>query len=117
MQIVDPREPEHAKALVQIKAFLQCPSSCRATGRVKQDLIRFKLSKGEVLDHALRHIDSGLPIYCQMQTMYFEKPCLGYVIQPLVVRAVALFFKVALPPLEEGEEPYLQILAAHEPQS
>jgi hypothetical protein len=115
MDIVDPRQPEHAKALTAIKAFLKCPRSCRLTGRVKQDLVRLKLSKGEVLDEALRHVEAGATIHCQLQTMFFETPCLGYIIRPLVVGTVVLYFKVVLPPLEEGEEPYLLILAAHEP--
>jgi hypothetical protein len=115
MEIVDPALPDHAKALAEIKAFLKCPADCRPTGRVKADLIRLKLSKGEVLDQALRHIEAGQTIHCQMQMMYFETPRLGYVICPLVVGTVALYFKVALPPIEEGEKPYLQVLAIHEP--
>jgi hypothetical protein len=115
MDIVDYAQPEHAQAIIAIKAFLKCPSNCRPTGRVKADLIRLKLTKGEVLDCALRHIEAGATIYCQPQTMYFEKPVLGYVIRPLIVKTMGLYFKVAVPPLEEGEDPYLQILAVHEP--
>jgi hypothetical protein len=114
MEIVDTANPEHATALAKIRAFLQCPGSCRPTGRVKEDLIRLKLSKGEVLDGALRHIDAGSAIHCQMQTMYFDTPQLGYVIFPLIVGTVALYFKVVLPPLDEAEKPYLLVLAAHE---
>jgi hypothetical protein len=115
MDIVDLNQPEHAKALAEIKKFLRCPSDCRPTGRVKSDLVRLKLSKGEVLDHAVRHMEAGLIIHCQTQTMFFKTERLGYIICPLVVEGKAIYFKVALPPLEEGEKPYLQILAAHEP--
>jgi len=115
MELVDPSQPDHAKALAEIKAFLRRPADCRPTGRVKTDLIRLKLSKGEVLDHALHHIEAGEAMHCQMQTMYFEKPTLGYVIRPLIVGNVALYFKIAIAPLKKGEKPYLQILSIHEP--
>jgi hypothetical protein len=115
MDIVDPSLPEHTKALAEIRAFLCCPGSCRLTGRVKTDLIRLKLSKGKVLEQARRHIDSGAVIHCQMQVMYFDSPQLGYIIRPLMVGTLALYFKAALPPLEPEEKPYLLVLAAHEP--
>jgi hypothetical protein len=116
MDIVDRHEPKHAKALAEIREFLRCPCRCRVTGRVKADLIRLRLSKGEVLDQAVCHIEAGSTIHCKVQTMYFKTERLGYIISPLMVRTQAVYFKVALPPLEKGEEPYLQILAVHEPE-
>ena len=102
MDLVDCSSPEHAAAIAEIRRFCLCPSACRPTGRVKQDLIKLKLAKGDVLDQVVRHIDAGLPIYCAVQTMYFPTPRLAYVIKPLVLGTITLFFKVALP--QAGEK-------------
>ncbi len=114
MDLVDYSCPEHAFAITEIRRFCLCPSACRLTGRVKQDLIRLRLTKGKVLDCVVRHVDARLPIHCAVQTMYFEIPQLAYVIRPLTVDAVCLYFKVALPPLEAGEKPYMLIMSVHE---
>jgi hypothetical protein len=117
MDLVDYFCPEHAAAITEIRRFCLCPLACRPTGRVKQDLIRLRLTKGKVLDCAVRHIDARLPIHCALQTMYFEIPQLAYIIRPLVADAVSLYFKVALPQPEAGEKPYMLIMSAHEPDS
>src|SRR6266849_7863466 len=113
MAVVDRSRPEHATAIAGIRGFCHCPSSCRVIGRVKQDLIRLRLTKGQVLDRALQHIDAGLPIHCVMQTMYFETPQPGYIINPLIVAGIAIYFKVSLPQTEAGEKPYMLLMSVH----
>jgi hypothetical protein len=117
MDLINFSCPEHAAAVTEIRRFCLCPSACRLTGRVKEDLIRLRLTKGRVLDCAVEHIDAGLPIHCALQTMYFKTPQLAYIIRPLAAGAVGLYFKVALPQLEAGEEPYMLIMSIHEPTS
>jgi hypothetical protein len=107
--------PEHAPAIAEIRRFCSCPSACRTTGRVKQDLIRLKLTKGQVLDHVAQHIDAELPIYYLLLTMYFETPQPAYVIKRLLVGKTAIYFKVSLPQLEAEEKPYMLMMSAHEP--
>jgi len=113
MDPVDPSCPEHRKAIAEIRRFCSCPSACRITGRVAQDLIRLKLTKGQVLDQAARHIDAGLPIHLLMLTEYFVTPRPAYVIKRLPIDEIAIYFKVSLP--EPGEKPEMLIMSVHEP--
>jgi hypothetical protein len=111
--MVNYSDPEHAPAIADILAFCRCPQECRVTGRAKQDLIKLRLDKGTLLSHAVAHLEAKLPLECQMQTMYFEQPQPAYVVSSLVVRGIALYFKVAIPPVEEDVRPYLLIMSAH----
>lgn len=113
MDLLDLGKPDHAQALSEIRRFCTCAGNCRPTGRVKEDLIRLGLTKGSVLNSVVNHIDAGHPVYSVMLTMYFETPRVAYVIKPLMVGKLALYFKVALPVRSMGEKTLL-ILSAHE---
>jgi hypothetical protein len=85
------------------------------TGRVKQDLIRLKLTKGQVLDQVALHIDAELPIFHLLLTAYFTTPQPSYVIKRLPVGKTFIYVKVSLPQLEADEKPYMLMMSAHEP--
>lgn len=116
MDPVDRKSPEHAAAIAKILDLARFPHHCNVTERVKTDLIRLKLSKGDVLEAAVQHLkNSVLPIYCELQTMYEKTPLMGYIFCPLLVMGLELYVKLILPPARSELDERLLMLAAHEP--
>lgn len=115
MDRVDRKSSEHKAAIAKILDLARFPHHCNATERVKADLIRLKLSKGDVLEAAIQHLKGALPIYCELQTMYELTDIMGYIFCPLIVSELELFVKFILPPANCELEERLLMLAAHEP--
>jgi hypothetical protein len=116
MDLVDRKSPEHAAVILKILDLARFPHHCNVTERVKIDLIRLKLSKGDVLEAAIQHLKGAtLPIYCELQTMYEKTNIMGYIFCPLIVSELELYVKLILPPAKCELDERLLMLAAHEP--
>lgn len=112
------RQDEAAKnAIFKILDLARFPHHCIVSERVKQDLIRLKLSKGDVLDEVIRHLKNvDLPLYSEIQTM--DEPgeeLVGYVFCPLRIAEKELYVKFVLPPAEKEIDEKLFLKACHEP--
>ena len=115
MDLVDRKSPGHAPVR-KILDLARYPHHCNVTERVKGDLIRLKLSKGDVLEAAIPHLKNpALPLYCELQTMYEEIDIMGYIFCPLVVKGLELYVKLILPPADCELNERLLMLASHEP--
>ena len=119
MDSVDYCCKEHGATLAKIADLLSSPHHCRLLGKTMDALIKFRLSKGRLLDEVLAHFSRKGPLYCQLQTMYdpeYEKnPPAGYVICPLYIEDHKFYVKVILPPVERECDEHL-IISAHEPE-
>ena len=117
MQQIDRKAKEHSAAISKILDLARYPHHCRPTGRVKEDLVRLRLSKGDILDEIIAHLkNAALPVFYQVQTMYEKAEEMGYVFCPLRVNGIDLYVKLVIPPAESELRECLLIRAVHEPE-
>lgn len=118
MDPVNYQDKEHAELIAKAIDLLQWPHHCHSTGRAKEDLIKLKMSKGELLDSMRSHLREKLPLYMQLQTMSEIEPIIGYVFCPLLIigRDLRIFCKFKIPTVEYEKDEKLFILSNHFPE-
>lgn len=117
MDPVDYTEAKYAALVTKAIDLLQWPHHCRFTGRATEDLVKLKLSRGEVLDSMRVHLKAKLPLYSELQTMSELEPVMGYIFCPLVIQGkdLRIFCKFILPDVALERDEKIWVKSCHEP--
>jgi hypothetical protein len=108
---IDPEDSEHRDYLARVLYVLQYPHHCYPTTTAQRDMLRLRLSKGEVLDEIERHIRAREAIYLLVQTSGKKAYVLGC--KP---KGEVLYTKIQLDDAASRFDERMCLISVHEPE-